>query len=128
MVELTTHATIAPFAGRPSISITEDFVTAVKAVRVDSHPGESIAEFHHDGFLRRPSATRMPEDRMRKVKTEESWSRRRILGSFILPMVAESLSDGPGRFLQVICFAFPLIAAMLVSNATISRAIGEPTD
>lgn len=50
-----------------------------------------------------------------------------ILASFILPLVAESLSDGPAKFLKVICFAFPLITAMMVSSSVISRAIGEPT-
>ena len=51
-----------------------------------------------------------------------------ILASFILPMVAESMSDGPAGFLKVMAFAFPLMVAMLVSTSVISKAVGEPTD
>ncbi len=51
-----------------------------------------------------------------------------ILVSFILPMIAESLSDGPAGFLKVMAFVFPLLVAMLASNSVISKAIGEPTD
>ena len=51
-----------------------------------------------------------------------------ILLSFILPMVAESISDGPAGFLKVMAFAFPLFIALLVSTSIISKAVGEPTD
>jgi len=51
-----------------------------------------------------------------------------ILASFILPMLAESVSDGPAGFLKVMAFAFPLFVAMLVSTGLISKAVGEPTD
>jgi len=51
-----------------------------------------------------------------------------ILSAFILPLIAASMADGPARFLQVLCFAGPLIAGMLTSTSLISRAIGQPTD
>lgn len=51
-----------------------------------------------------------------------------ILASFILPMIAESMSDSPAGFLKVMALAFPLIVAMLVSTSVISKAVGEPTD
>ncbi|MCO8124608.1 hypothetical protein NHH03_22915 [Stieleria sp. TO1_6] len=51
-----------------------------------------------------------------------------ILAAFILPLIAESLSDGPGGFLKVMAFAFPLIVAMFVSHSVISRAIDVPTE
>ncbi len=51
-----------------------------------------------------------------------------ILASFILPMIAESMSDGSAGFLKVMAFAFPLIVAMLASTSVISKAVGEPTD
>jgi hypothetical protein len=51
-----------------------------------------------------------------------------ILVSFILPMIAESLSAGPAGFLKVLAFGFPLIVAMLFSTSVISKAAGEPTD
>ncbi len=51
-----------------------------------------------------------------------------ILASFILPMIAESVSDGPAHFLKVMVFAFPLLVALVVSTGVISKAVGEPTD
>ena len=51
-----------------------------------------------------------------------------IIFAFILPMIAESISDGPARFLKVMAFAFPLIVGMLFSNGVISKALGDPTD
>lgn len=51
-----------------------------------------------------------------------------ILAAFILPLIAAFMADGPARFLQVLCFAGPLIAGMLTSTSLISRAIGQPTD
>ncbi len=45
-----------------------------------------------------------------------------ILASFILPFIAESLSSGPAKFLEVMCFAFPLIAGMAFSSILISKA------
>ena len=51
-----------------------------------------------------------------------------ILVSFILPMIAESASDGPAHFLKAMSFAFPLLVALVVSTSVISKAVGEPTD
>jgi hypothetical protein len=43
-----------------------------------------------------------------------------ILAAFILPHIAASISSGPAKFLKVICFAFPLIAGMVLSTLVIS--------
>jgi hypothetical protein len=51
-----------------------------------------------------------------------------ILAAFILPMVIESLSTGPGSFGKVLGFALPLLAGMFFSCIFISKAIGEPTE
>ncbi len=51
-----------------------------------------------------------------------------VLASFILPMVAKSLTDGPGNFLQMMAQVFPLIAAMLVSTAVISKSINPSSE
>ena len=51
-----------------------------------------------------------------------------ILASYVLPLVAESMSDGPAGFLKLMCFAFPLFVAMFFSNSVIGNAIGDPTD
>ncbi len=51
-----------------------------------------------------------------------------ILVSFILPFIAESLSSGPAKFLQVMCFTFPLIVGMVVSSIVISKSIVVITD
>ena len=51
-----------------------------------------------------------------------------MLASFILPMIASSLTDGPAGFLNMMTHVFPLIIAMLLSNAAINKAIGEPAD
>lgn len=48
-----------------------------------------------------------------------------ILTSFILPLVAESLSSGSAKFLQVLCFAFPLITGMVISSMVISKSVVE---
>lgn len=45
------------------------------------------------------------------------------LASFILPLVAESLSSGPAKFLQVFCFVFPLLVGMAISSVVISKSI-----
>ena len=46
-----------------------------------------------------------------------------IFASFILPFIAESLSSGPAKFLQVLCFAVPLIVGMVISTMVINRSI-----
>ena len=51
-----------------------------------------------------------------------------ILAAFILPMVIESLSTGPGSFAKVLGFAFPLFAGMFFSCLYISKSIGAPTE
>jgi hypothetical protein len=51
-----------------------------------------------------------------------------ILASFILPFVAESLSSGTAKFLQVMCFALPLIGGMAISSIVIGKSIGESTN
>ena len=48
-----------------------------------------------------------------------------ILASFIMPLIAESLSTGSAKFLQVLCFALPLIAGMYISSMVIYRSIPE---
>ena len=48
-----------------------------------------------------------------------------ILASFILPLIAESFSTGSAKFLQVLCFALPLIAGMYISSMVIYRSIPE---
>jgi hypothetical protein len=47
------------------------------------------------------------------------------LVSFILPFIAESLSSGPAKFLQVLCFAIPLIVGMVISTIVINKSIPE---
>lgn len=48
-----------------------------------------------------------------------------MLLSFVLPFIAESISSGPAKLFQVICFALPLIAGMWVSSVVISKSIRE---
>lgn len=50
-----------------------------------------------------------------------------ILTSFVLPFIAESLSSGSAKFLQVLCFAMPLIAGMMISTAVINQSIPDAT-
>lgn len=51
-----------------------------------------------------------------------------ILASFILPMVATSLADGPANFLVMMVQVAPLIAAMYLSTAVISKSIVVSAD
>ena len=51
-----------------------------------------------------------------------------ILASFILPFIADSMSAGSAKFLQVICFAIPLFVGMAISSVVISKSIGESTN
>lgn len=67
-------------------------------------------------------------DKKKLIATNSAIWAAGILGAFILPLIAESLSAGPARFLQVICFAAPLMTAMFFSNSIVSRAIGVDTD
>ncbi|AMV31249.1 hypothetical protein VN12_03960 [Pirellula sp. SH-Sr6A] len=48
-----------------------------------------------------------------------------ILASFVLPFIAESVSTGSAKFLQVLCFALPLIVGMFISSMVISKSIPE---
>jgi hypothetical protein len=48
-----------------------------------------------------------------------------ILASFLLPFIAESLSSGSAKFLQVLCFALPLIIGMVISTVAINKSIPE---
>jgi hypothetical protein len=48
-----------------------------------------------------------------------------ILASFILPFIAESLSSGSAKFLEVLCFALPLIIGMAISTVVINKSIPE---
>ncbi len=48
-----------------------------------------------------------------------------ILASFILPLIAKSFSTGSAKFLQVLCFALPLIAGMFISSMVIHKSIPE---
>ncbi len=49
-----------------------------------------------------------------------------ILASLILPFIADSLAVGSAKFIQLICFAFPLILGMAMSTLVINKAITEP--
>ena len=51
-----------------------------------------------------------------------------MLAAFILPFIAVSVSTGHAKFLQVMCFAVPLIAGMAISSIVISKSIGEITN
>jgi len=48
-----------------------------------------------------------------------------MIASFILPFIAESLSSGSAKFLQVLCFAMPLIGGMMVSTAVLDQSIPD---
>ena len=48
-----------------------------------------------------------------------------MLASFILPFIAESVSTGSAKFLQVLCFALPLIVGMFISSMVINNSIPE---
>lgn len=48
-----------------------------------------------------------------------------ILSAFILPFIAESLSSGSAKLLQVLCFALPLIVGMVISTVLIHTSIPE---
>jgi hypothetical protein len=51
-----------------------------------------------------------------------------ILVAFVLPMVAKSVSSGDAKLLQVLCFAFPLFAGMVISGFVINGSITEHVD
>lgn len=48
-----------------------------------------------------------------------------ILASFILPFIAVSVSTGSAMFLEMLCFALPLIAGMFISSMVINKSIPE---
>lgn len=48
-----------------------------------------------------------------------------MLASFVLPFIAESLSSGSAQFLQVLCFALPLMIGMVISTVAINKAIPD---
>ncbi|MBL8810378.1 MAG: hypothetical protein JNM43_09410 [Planctomycetaceae bacterium] len=51
------------------------------------------------------------------------WAAATLL-SFILPMVAASVSDGPAGFLKMVVQTGPLLLGLFVSTAVINKAIG----
>lgn len=51
------------------------------------------------------------------------WAGATLL-SFILPMVAASVSDGPAGFLRMMVHTGPLFLGLFVSTAMINKAIG----
>lgn len=51
-----------------------------------------------------------------------------ILASFILPMVAESTTEGRSAFLKMMAHGGSLAVALLASTTVISKAIGDPTE
>jgi hypothetical protein len=51
-----------------------------------------------------------------------------ILASFILPMIAKGMVDGPGNFLQMLTHGGPLFVAMLLSTAIVSKAAALTVD
>lgn len=46
--------------------------------------------------------------------------------SFILPMVAASIADGPAGFLKLVAHVGPLLLGLFVSTGLIDRAIRQP--
>lgn len=55
------------------------------------------------------------------------WAGATLL-SFILPMVAESITDGPANFLKMMVQTGPLLLGLLVSTAVINKAIGQTAE
>lgn len=56
-----------------------------------------------------------------------TWAGATLL-SFILPMVAESVADGPAGFLKMMVHTGPLLLGLLVSTALINKAIVQTTE
>jgi hypothetical protein len=48
-----------------------------------------------------------------------------MLASFVLPLIAESVTDGRGTFLRALVHVFPLICAMVFSCSLMGKAIPE---
>lgn len=48
-----------------------------------------------------------------------------ILASFILPLVAESMTDGRAGFLKAMAHVLPLLIAMYVSCMLMNSAVGK---
>ncbi len=67
-------------------------------------------------------------EKQRLIATNAAVWAAGILVAFILPMIADSISDGPAGFLKVIAFAAPLMIAMAFSTRIVSQAAGEPTE
>jgi hypothetical protein len=51
-----------------------------------------------------------------------------MLASFTLPLIMESVTDGRADFLKMIVHVGPLMVAIMVSTAVISKAVGEPAE
>ena len=50
-----------------------------------------------------------------------------MLAAFTLPFIAVSLSSGPAKFLQVMCFVVPLMVGTAISSTVFSKTSGETT-
>ena len=55
------------------------------------------------------------------------WTGASLL-SFVLPLIAESITDGRGNFLKMMAHMFPLLFALLISSNLLNSAIGETTE
>ena len=51
-----------------------------------------------------------------------------ILASFILPLITDSVTEGRGKFVNAMVQVGPLLIALLVSTALLSKAIGETAE
>ena len=51
-----------------------------------------------------------------------------MMAAFVLPMIAESMTDGKAAFLKMMVYLLPMILAMLVSTVVINKAIDEPDE
>lgn len=51
-----------------------------------------------------------------------------MLASFVLPMIAESITEGRGQFLKMMAHIFPLICGLAFSSRVLSQAIEQKSD
>ncbi len=61
------------------------------------------------------------------ITTNAAISVAATLTSFVLPLIAESITDGRGKFLKIMAQVFPLLCGIWISTSLISKAIGDPT-
>jgi hypothetical protein len=61
------------------------------------------------------------------AKNAGLWAMAALL-SFVLPMIVESLADGPATFGKMMAQMFPLLATILISNNLLSIGMGPASD